>query len=89
MLIYHTIPRVHFDVKSLPFKIDFRLGQAHNTDMEARRSYRLNLSGELTLTSGQRTMHGDVLNVGLSGIMAHTLVSLVPGSQYFVSFQLK
>lgn len=58
--------------------------------MEARRSYRLDLSGEITLANeGQLTLTGSVINVGLSGVMIHTKVPLEADSHYMVSFQLK
>lgn len=57
--------------------------------MEARNSYRLELRSDLTLVHGSKEIHGTVINVGLSGIMAKTNIALEPDGAYRINFQLR
>ena len=57
--------------------------------METRRSYRLDLTSDLTLGHDLQTLHGSVVNVGLSGIMGRTNFAPKVGEHYLLSFQLK
>ena len=57
--------------------------------MEARRSYRIELNTELTLTHDRKEMRGTVINVGLSGVLVKISAPLTKDDMYWVTFQLK
>lgn len=57
--------------------------------MEGRNSYRLELRTDLTLMHGEKEVHGEVINVGLSGILAKVTFPLEQVDTYRISFQLK
>ena len=57
--------------------------------MEARRSYRLDLFTDLTIMLDPGETHGNVINVGLSGILAKVTSQLEVDIPYRIFFQLK
>jgi hypothetical protein len=57
--------------------------------MEGRNSYRLELRTDLTLMLDQKEVHGEVINVGLSGILAKFDRPLNTTDPYRILFQLK
>ncbi len=57
--------------------------------METRRSYRLDLITDLTVMQKGKELHGSVINVGLSGVLAKVNTSLELDVPYRISFQLK
>ncbi|MEO7617517.1 MAG: PilZ domain-containing protein [Candidatus Saccharibacteria bacterium] len=57
--------------------------------MEGRNSYRLELRTELALMLDQIELHGEVVNVGLSGILAKIDQQLDSTDPYRITFQLK
>jgi hypothetical protein len=67
----------------------FTAYSAHTKVMETRRSYRLDLFTDLTVMQEQKELHGSVINVGLSGVLAKVPTSLDLDVPYRISFQLK
>lgn len=67
----------------------FGLCTAHTIGMETRRSYRLDLFTDLTVMQDNKELHGSVINVGLSGVLAKVSTSLELDVPYRISFQLK